>query len=213
MKEGRQKILRKATVAIAVVLVAWSLWLWLRPLNPDDRAAVFATLLSRRDWGAIYDMASEREKSMQEWGRKEFITVMDELSSNWPATIGPISIHGDWAHQTTWKMFTFRFDAKVTSSDTDPTKTQQWFDTPFYLDEEGWHPRIFDLPLHVLNMGKRPEAARIRTMIEACRKAGIKGLARMDDRREYSIDRLELYSQGKLPAERVFHFAERLLDK
>ncbi len=50
-------------------------------------------------------------------------------------------------------------------------------------------------------------------MIEACRKAGIKGLVRMDDRREYSIDRFELYSQGKLPANRILHFAERLLDK
>lgn len=213
MKQGRFKTLKKAAAALAVVLGAWSLWLWLRPLNPDDRAAVFASCLSRRDWGAIYDMASEREKSMQEWGRREFQTVMDELTSNWPASIDPISIHGDWAHQTTWKMFVFSLDAKVNSSDADPTKTHHALYTPFYLDDEGWHPRIFDLPTHAVNMGGRPAAVRTRALIDACRKANIKGLVRMDDRREVSIDRLELYSQGKLPAERVFHFAERLLDK
>src|SRR5688572_360564 len=108
MKRPAKRFLVAFGGTITVLAAAW--WLISGP-NPDIRARHFANALTNHEWGDIYDMASETERSRQEWGRANFVALMSSIAGRKATQIGAVDIQGDWSGQTTWKMFFFRFRA------------------------------------------------------------------------------------------------------
>ena len=189
-KSFTKRIAMAAALLVAVAGVAW--WLFARP-NADARARRFASALSDKDWGTIYDMASETEKSRQTWDRSNFVSLMSEISDRRIKEVGPIETKGDWGGQTTWKMFAFRFDVLQP----DGLSQAVTLMVPFYRGPDDWHPSIYALPLHLHNLKKAPTRTSLRMLLEACRRANVDSLARLDDNLVFSMERLAQYLDRK----------------
>lgn len=178
---------------------------WSSGPNPDDRAAEYVSYFRSHNWGAIYDMASQEEKDQQPWKRDQFVKLMSSIGSGLPNAMPEVNVQGSWDNQTSFKRFTLTFICAMEWPTADISSSKQMISVPFYRDYEDWHPRIFDLPLFVVRMGKRPEVDQIDHMIQACKEAGVKALIRFDDKMVYDLPRLAQFRAGKLDAQKVFH--------
>lgn len=162
----------------------------------DHVAWTFRDHLVRRNWGAIYDMASQGEKSLQPWNRNQFVSLMEATSQFATIDERTIKVEGDWMGQETRKHFRFQLrDPGVsTTSGTHLTTVV----IPFYRDEEGWHPRIFDLALQFNALGESSSRDRARRLYEICQRVGISKLVRIDDRVAFVPSRIPAYLDGDI---------------
>ncbi len=192
---------RMLTAKLAIVLIVVAclgVWLWM-PRGADAKSREFYQAIQTRDWGRIYDLAGKKEKTLEPWHREEFVALMRDLSSNWPADIGKLTINLEWALRETERVYTYRFNARLSDVLGKPTRNSHYLNVSFYSDEEGWHPQIADLPVQVNFMGRIKDKKRMAVLLESCQRAHVPALIRMYDKREMSVERLALYLKGELP--------------
>ena len=188
----RSKLSRRVrvTAGLAVVGIILGSWWYFAQPNVDRSAREFAVALERSDWGVIYDMASEKEKTLQSWRKAEFVALMKEIGAKQLGKIEQVSIGGDWQRQTTSKFFVFRF-----RTESGKNAVAQLH---FYRDYDDWHPEISSLPLMLYTGGDKPTRETAQFLYEACNKANVKTLVRLYDRVEFSNERLGRYLNGEL---------------
>src|SRR5574338_376546 len=100
---------RKVAWCSIAILIASAVWLWryLGSPNVDRTASRMAEVMRRGDWGEVYDLASDKEKKMQPFGRKQFVELMSLIAKRRFGGVRSITFSGDWQRQTTSKFFTF----------------------------------------------------------------------------------------------------------
>lgn len=188
---------RSVTVAaLPLGLIAW--WVLTGP-NPDVVASRLARHIEVQEWGPVYDMMSRQEKSMQPFGRAEFVALMRDVFTHRVGRVGHIQIRGDWNGQTTRKYFHFTF-----VRDFGGERRKVWFPFPMLRDSDDWHPVIANLPMMMSNLDKRSDRAHFQFVYDACRRTNISSVTFMEERRVYSIDKLGEYLDGKVSLPEVY---------
>ena len=179
----------KVLCALVAAAIAIGLWWHFASPNVDRSAGRFADAFERKDWCALYDMASEKEKQMQTFGRSQFVALMTLIADRRFGKVKGLTFASDWQRQTTSKFFTFQVETE--KRERIPVYLH------FYRDADDWHPEIARIPLLLYSTGARPSRDDAVFLHDACRKAGVSSIVRLLDRLEFSNDRLGQYLGGK----------------
>lgn len=187
----------------SALLVAAMAWRHFQGPDPDASARELADATMSRNWGAIYDMASDKEKGRQAWGRAQYITVMNEIASRSFKDLRLEKTVGETGRPPTIK--TFHFSLRGTRLD--GTTVRAPIAVPFYRGERDWHPVIYKLPLDLHNLMETPTRKSLEMLVQACRVAKIREFARMDDNMVFSIVVLEKYLRGEVKWNSIYTHA------
>jgi hypothetical protein len=175
--------------ALAVTVAAGAWWWWASRPDPDRTAETFAAAFQRQDWGAVYEMATNKEKSLQPWEKEQFVSVMRDVFLRQVGKVVSVSTSGDWQRQTTTKYFVFTFQ--------NPEGMERVIGIHFYRDFDDWHPSVAWLPI-LLCSGKNGDRGSARALYDACITAGVREFVRLFDRTSFSIDKLGKYADGQV---------------
>jgi hypothetical protein len=187
--------------ASALVLVAcFAAWILLRPSGHYAAAQSLANHIERQEWGAIYDMASDLEKSRQPWSKENYVALLQELSTTCCSKVGSITIKDTGDLPETLRVYTLTFQGERVG--VGPEEVEMLI--TFRSDAEGWHPDAFTVPLQLHNLRKKSTPESLRKFSVAAHKAGIVALARVADNLLFSIDRLDQYLDGKIKWQSVY---------
>lgn len=190
-KRFRTSVVSITLLALLLIGGVWIVQSFSAP-GPDDRADLFMQHFRNGKWESIFEMSSEKEQGLQSWGKSEFSRLMTDVSRECIGGVLDMEYKGDWSGQETWKMFHFFYHIRDSTGKT----VERWIAIPFYRGTKGWHPRVYDLPMQVVNLSKRPSRDSLTRLARLCDRHGVDSFIRMDDKLEFSIARLKVYLEG-----------------
>lgn len=163
--------------------------------RPENAAGDFSAAFSAGNWATVYDMATEKEKDLQDWGKDEFVALLKSIERERTGEISNVTWTGDWRGRSTSKLFIFDYESSIGGD--------AHLDIIFFRDVDGWRPAIYHLPLLLHNYGNEPTDESLKVFYDACSSAEISTFVRIDQKEAYSVDRLGRYLAGEIGYESV----------